>query len=42
VFFIPLFFEVIRALSERGLRGVSAELPAPAGAGAVPAADEER
>jgi multidrug efflux pump subunit AcrB len=42
VFFIPLllFFEVIRALSERGLRGARESALAPAGAGAAP--DEER
>jgi len=43
VFFIPLFFEVIRALSERGLRGgVTAPAPTPAGAGSVPATDGDR
>jgi hydrophobe/amphiphile efflux-1 (HAE1) family protein len=42
VFFIPLFFEVIRALSERGLRRAPASAPAPAGAGASPTTDGER
>jgi multidrug efflux pump len=41
VFFIPLFFEVIRALSERGF-GRAASVPEPAGAGSTPAADGER
>jgi len=42
VFFIPLFFEVIRALSERGLGRAAAPAPEPAGAGSTPAADGER
>jgi len=42
VFFIPLFFEVIRALSERGLGLAAAPAPEPAGAGSTPAADGER
>jgi len=42
VFFIPLFFEVIRELSERGLSRGAAALPEPAGAGAAPTAHGER
>jgi hydrophobe/amphiphile efflux-1 (HAE1) family protein len=42
VFFIPLFFEVIRGLSEGGLLRRRAPTPAPAGAGASPARDGEQ
>jgi multidrug efflux pump len=42
VFFIPLFFEVIRTLSERGLRLRRAPTPAPAGAGPAPTDNQER
>jgi hydrophobe/amphiphile efflux-1 (HAE1) family protein len=42
VFFIPLFFEVIRGLSERGLLRRRVPTPAPAGAGASPARDGEQ
>ena len=42
VFFIPLFFEVIRTLSERGLRLRRAPTPAPAGAGRAPTDNQER
>jgi len=41
VFFIPLFFEVIRGLSERGLFSRPAPVPAPAGAGSSPTRDQE-
>ena len=43
VFFIPLFFEVIRGLSERRWgRAAAAPAPEPAGAGSTPAAEGER
>jgi hydrophobe/amphiphile efflux-1 (HAE1) family protein len=42
VFFIPLFFEVIRVLSERGLLPRRVPTPAPAGAGASPTRDGEQ
>jgi multidrug efflux pump len=41
VFFIPLFFEVIRGLSERGLFSRPAPVPEPAGAGSSPTRDQE-
>jgi Cu/Ag efflux pump CusA len=41
VFFIPLFFEVIRGLSERRLFSRPAPVPAPAGAGSSPTRDQE-
>ncbi len=41
VFFIPLFFEVIRGLSERRLFSQPAPEPAPAGAGSSPTRDQE-
>ncbi len=42
VFFIPLFFEVIRGLSERRLFSRPAPTPVPAGAGSSPTRDQEQ
>jgi hydrophobe/amphiphile efflux-1 (HAE1) family protein len=42
VFFIPLFFEVIRGLSERRLFSRRAPTPVPAGAGSSPTRDQEQ